>query len=177
MIHITDGLTKNQVKQIVKIAKGKRISTHIELQGLIYEAETKLLTITDGYVAVSWDLTAVAPEALPNEDTTVHFTKLNEWLVNATAKDVFTWDKVKEIGEYHSIPLMSQIYGGMETAKENESSRLDPDFFSLIAPLFLSPVNVKTIMLNSVSSIYFTVEPKHDDIDYKQTGIIMGMKK
>ena len=41
MVKIVEGLSKAQVKQVVKIAKDKSLEIRKPLQGLIYEAEMK----------------------------------------------------------------------------------------------------------------------------------------
>lgn len=118
---LNEGLTKKQVKYIIKLSKRKELVGRTDLQGFVWEAESKTLSNSDGYYAVSWDLSKLCDEVLPKEDGLISYQKLNSWQVNASSKDILKWEELLAmIGTNIKVPAISKVLDKATTCKANE---------------------------------------------------------
>lgn len=167
------GLTKNQVKNIIKVAKHKDLEYRRGLQGLIYEAEAKLLSVTNGFFAYSWSLQDYSGD-LPEKDMLIHYTKLNAWQVNAKAKDILSFGELLEtMAEPYTIPKVSIIIkDGIKEPKDGETIIHLPVMNTVCDIAEGKKVVFTTKEINGANG-YFG---KTVNTLYPQTIIIMGMR-
>lgn len=182
MIGIKMGLSKSQVRAIVKIASSKSLVGRDALQGLCYHAQTKVWYVTDGYVASAWHMDdkgertiEIKPEALPEADAIIPYPKLKAWLANAKAKDVLAWPDLKEMAEPNRSPDMLSMMGNDGPA---DHAYIDPARLALLLPLFEYHTDIKMVKRGqTVQALRIELVNDQDYMSPKQEGMAMGMQK
>lgn len=182
MINIIGGLSKSQVKAIVKIASSKVLVGREALQGLCYHAPTKVWFVTDGYIACVWhmddkgeDTIEVAPEGLPEESAIVPYQKLKAWLANAKAKDTLVWSDLKDMAEPNNSVDMLAV---MRDEGATDQAYIDPSRLALLLPLFEYYTNIRAVKCGrTVQALRVELVNQQEYMSPKQEGILMGMKK
>lgn len=179
MANIIEGLTKNQVKQIVKISKKKELSGRTNLQGLLYQSEYKYLFVTDGYIAVSWDMNSLLTDILPTEDVRISYQSLNAWCANSKPKDILKWTELFDMAKPEPVPDMHSIIDKFNYTDDLPASRVNPALLGEILPLFSEPVDISVVAeyKNTSPAVKLVMDESKYDIKYNQTGVIMGIKK
>lgn len=175
---IVEGLTKAQITQIIKIAKGEANAARPSLQGLIYNVKGKRLTITDGYVLCSWELSNLREEVLPKKDSLIYWKQLNAWKANASAKDVLKWDDALSMVEPAKIPDIADLISKFSIKTERDAL-INPAYMEQIAPLFdgaCIATSLESENAPCVPALVLRRQYGSNELPYNQTAIIMGMK-
>lgn len=180
MINIVDGLSKAQVKQIVKIATDKALAGREPLQGLCYNAEHKVWYITNGYVASVWymqddgdDTIHIISEGLPKEDSIVKYIALKAWLANAKAKDKLRWADLKDMAKPNRSVDILAVMRDEGTA---DNAYVNPKQLALLLPLFeyaTTFTNVKRS--DKIQMMKLELVNDRDYMSAKQVGLVMGL--
>lgn len=93
----TLGLTKSQVKNIIKLGKQHHLYERPLLQTLQYRADSKMLFFTDGFLLYVWDLTRA--DDIPAEDVVVSRSAMLAWASEAKAKDIWYFQTLLREGK------------------------------------------------------------------------------
>lgn len=179
-VTVVEGLTKNQVKQIIRITKKKELAGRTALQGLLYQSNKKFLFVTDGFTAVTWTLDKIVEDCLPKEDVRISYQSLNAWVANASAKDILKWDDLLAMGKPEQVPEMWDIIDKYSCyAPQEKVARLNPFLFAEVLPLFDSRVDLRLASEypNTTPAVRLFADESHLSISFKQQAIIMGVKK
>lgn len=178
MAKIIEGLTKSQVKQIIKLSKQKSLVGRTSLQGLAYEAETKTLNFTDGYILVSWDMHKIIEDFLPEENTLLHYKKLNEWVVNAGAKDVYKWGDMLKKSEPANVPALKHIAENFEVISgETLTARINPQLLVNLMPLLTTDDKVDIEFGKLADVVGMRITAKGDSEFMGMSALVMGIRK
>lgn len=180
MVKIQEGFTKAEAKHLVKLGKSLVARGSAQLEGLLYEASSKTLAITDGCYMVYWKMDKLREEELPKNNATIHYTKINAWCANAKAQDILDWTTLFEMAEENQeIPKLQALYSDIEdTETLSETSQLNPRFIEKVLPLFDGAVKVSNRKCNKLVVGWFVERVLlKDELVLPQYAIVMGMKK
>lgn len=182
MINIVSGLSKSQVKAIVKITSSKELIGRTPLQGLCYRESDKIWYCTDGYVASVWhmndkgeDTIELREDSLPACDVIVPYQKLKAWLANAKAKDVLVWaDLVSMCEEEKSVDMLS-VMGDDGPA---DHAYIDPKRLAMLLPLFEYYTDFKYVKRGAhEQALKIELVNSNGYLSPKQVGMVMGMRR
>lgn len=130
-----EGLTKKQVKQIVKITGQKHLSTRPYLQGLGFNQAENVWYATDGYVLCYWKMDNVDFENLPCEDGIVFDNELKRWLATAKNSDELRWGDLVSMITPHSVVNPCSLLKDSIKDEAHQGS-LNPRLLEMLTPLF-----------------------------------------
>lgn len=182
MVEIITGLSKTQVKQVVKITSDRGLLGRRALQGLMYNAEDKAWAVCDGYVASVWLMdetdnastlnVAVRDDMLPQKSGVVDYAHLKAWLANAKKSDRLQFTDLTEWVEEMDVPSVKNLL----PTEQAGSGKIDPAMLARVLPLFERPVEMGVYNYNSGKAIKLELINCETYISPKQYGLIMGVK-
>lgn len=188
-----EGFTKNQVKQIIKIASSRSLTGRDNLKGLLYDAPNKSYLVTDGFAGCVWQMqkseeersafpkeAVIIDEYLPETSGRISVNKLKEWTAIAKAKDICSWQWLKNNIEEDQIPSVNIVLE--HEVLSEETGLFDPKLVAGVLPLFEGDVAIgivnnksyeqaKAIRIRKLSGDYPT------ELFIPQVAVVMGKSK